>query len=540
MSKVKRRPNPAKVAEKQASPRKLDPSLLGRVETAVNSKPHLHGDNDKTWYTRLQRLAEDSASLSYSVIPGITRRIHAPRGTTVSDLNVAGIMQLGFQPTIGRAADANSPINVTAKALYAYIRSNISGSRNYEPNDVIIYDLALDSAFYLWTAATRAYGLLNRWSVFNRYTPDVLVEACGFNAVELRGNMPRFRSIINTFAAKLSALSIPASMSYNTRHAWMCANVFLDASSPKAQYYVYKPTGYYVYNEATDHGSELVYKNLPAILGIDDLDNVFNEIINALLGSEDIGTISGDIYRAFGGPNVFQMSQIPEDYDCIPRHSWEVLSQIENADILLGAVPGTIVQRNGINEGYITQRVTTNLQQLYINGAPGGLYADKRVFGLDKILNMHIDNPDYADNLVATRLMVGISNIPEIIAGQTGDNTTLDIDILGSEIIVHGRIFILGDTELGNYNIATSMCVPNQVTVGQALSYLQDWMSFDWAPKIYMSGDTSEMADAVSQHFERPMFDYDNYTTFDLETLKGMHEAAMLSLFYVDLPNFQV
>lgn len=499
-----------------------------------------HHSNDESWYTRLGQLAIDAANLSYSHILG-TKFTPNSRDINAQWLQqtIPGICVLSYLPTIGYADSADAPINVISKALYAYIRSNISGSRPYDPTDVMIYIVAMDTAFYWWTHLCRAYGTVTEISAFNRYKSQTLIEAMGFDFEDLLYNLSDFRAQINYYAKQLGAMCVPSEMTFTSRHLWMNANILQDSASAKAQLFLFKPSGYYVFNEATLHGGELTYYPLPANnLKVRDVISICNQIIQPLLGSSSQGTISGDILRAFGEDKVMKMSQITEDFHVEPAYVPEVLMQFENASIVPGCVPSKIIQHNGINEGYLTQSITAPIQSAIVGPTELGGLSDIRYTKADQIINSHTMEMTPGLNYVATRLMVSST---AAVTQQMHATDQYVLDGVGSEIIQGAAIYYMPvqGTTVFSEHFATTMVVPEMNA--QALQiFLSRWTAFDWAPRVYPTptGQADESTGLLDKiDLDAPYCDYDNYTTITPDELKRIHDVALLNLFFIPSLN---
>lgn len=528
------------------------PEVEENVPVSSLNMADIHSSNDPHWYMAAGQLSVDAANLSFSYPLGIRFTPHS-NAASVSwqRQSMPGILTAAFVPTIGYADSAAAPINVISKALFAYIRSKISGSRTYDAQDVMVYLIAMDSAFTWWTTLTRVYGVCRNYSTMNRYTPQTVVEALGFDFDSINNNLADFRQIINTFAYQLSALCVPAAMSYTTRHAWMTSSIFTDAESAKAQMYAYKVAGYWTYNEESGGPSFLHWNELRATADLAYIASVCNAIVQPLLGSQDIGTIAGDIFNAFGQGNMFQMSQIDETYTTLPFHSKEVLSQFENMDIIEDPIIPDITQMAGIGEGFL-KFMPEARYEVFKYGNNSYLNSDHRYTMADQILNIHGNETNPGINYVATRMMVSSSTSD--LAGATNlASDLIDLDGIGSEIAVSVRIYRLADYDgtavSSAYNLSTVMTWDsNDPTIGtnpMPFQFLSAWSAFDWAPKIFFApvGITSKSDDGADGvladlSLDQLYMDIDNYTVISPETLRNMHNAALISLFYVPGINF--
>lgn len=514
-------------------------------QSSIN-KADLPRDNDPAWYMLPGQIAIDAGDVSYSQVAGLQIPL-SDNGSGVhfsDNANVVpGVLALKYLPTIGEAINKDSAVNVTSKALYAYIRSKISGSRPYDDVDVMMYDIAMDSAFIWWSEAIRVYGLVRQYSVMNRYYPQTVVEACGYDFQNILDNLPQFRQAINTFAYQLSALCVPAAMTYNIRHAWMSSNVFTDANSVKAQTYLYRTSAIYVYVEGD--GNKPPYLSPRAVLDgitVEHWKSVAAAIVQPLLGSNDIGTISGDILRTFGDGALLSLRQMEENYFVQPIYSQEVLSQIENAHIAFNAGVTDIEQNIAVNQGYLTQQLSVPPYALSIN--PNGyvsVYADNRVFFNDQILNSHLPKPTPGDNFVATRLMIGGLQ-KEYVLNSEG---TFNISAYGTEVINKATIYstypIFTNNEILNF--ATLNVVDPDAFDEEIIHLISALSAFDWAPRVYVASATQpESLTDLSGITEigNPICDLDNFTRLSPTDLKNMHSSATISLFYIPGTNLKL
>lgn len=341
-------------------------------DTAVHKQSH----NDPSWYMADNQLVNDVASISFNTALGNPITLLGSIGTSYTvnptSVNLPGIMSIYTTPTVGISTDANSPVNIAMRRLYAYVRHANSGHSNYDPADLMIYLLAMDSVYTYWAYMVRAYGVAQVFSRTNKYVGDALLTAMGIDP-NIRESLADFRAYINTFAAKAQQWCVPRVMTYFLRHNWMYSNVYKDEDNDKAQMFMYVPATLYKYNptlsDNTAGGLESVYiaaeANNTGALSFKTLPNNFlnlvsigSQLLNALAGQEDIGIISGDILKAYGAENLWKIDTIPVDYQVIPTFSEEVLEQYHNTAFASAALPdasGNIIGASGLD---ITQDLT--------------------------------------------------------------------------------------------------------------------------------------------------------------------------------------
>lgn len=500
--------------------------------------------NDPKWYFKDEKILQDVASFSYSTPLGVDIRdymTYAPTGGSSSApsyltgglTTIPGVMAIQLAPVPGIAVDAQDPVNLAAQNIYTFIRYKNSGHANYDAPDLMLYLLAMDSAYTMWNWMKRIYGYTSTYSQVNRYKPRAYAAADNVDLDDVYLNLADFRAYLNMAAGRLSAFCVPAVMTYMVRHSWLFSNIWTDAETRKAQNYMYVPSFYYQYDETSSpKGGKLVAKNIlytkpSKLYTVNDLISMLDGIINALQYSEDIGIMSGDILKAYGEGSLFTVSTFDADYRVDAAYHRGVLSQIENS------MPATVLYQHATLSSFdIVQDPNTN----YIKFQPTASWTAGQVNErLGYHLNFHWDNPTAEDVIEATRLM------------WTGAQTSTGIKITscGSEIPLSCDIYY--------YAQADSISVP--YSQGAALSLkkfgfrqaievqykgsdvdlptlaMQVWLSvaFDWCPEwreYYTAGNNDT-------YILPPVKDWDVYTLVDNANIDALNLLALLSEFNV-------
>lgn len=258
-------------------------------------------DNDASWYMRYPELARDASKIPFTTPLG--KYPYVESNATNSDLKegreafaIPGIMAIKWFPTIGQSDDQNSPVNVVSREVYSFVRHANSGHSNYDAPDLMMYILAMDSLYSFYASMVRTYGVMMLYNGMNRYMPRRLVQAMGFDFDDISQNLAQFRWLINQVAYKLTALYVPAGMTYFERHIWLNSGVYVDSASVKAQTYLFRQSAAYVYNAsaATDYAATLKYTEIPSHLTLDKCTQFVNSMLNPILADEDMNIISGD------------------------------------------------------------------------------------------------------------------------------------------------------------------------------------------------------------------------------------------------------
>lgn len=365
--------------------------------------------NDADWYIISDQIAKDAANLNFLVAVGdpvvqnATYPVKVKPTGIVSDNAIVtrtpGIMTLRFTPTLGITNTASDPLNTAANAMYNFTLHANSGRTNYAATDFMVYLMAMDSIFMLYEWAGRVYGVLNNFDVFDRYQPYALAKAMGVSWDAMRRDMANFRLQLNTIGFNLGAFAVPDGLTLFKRHMWMCENIYRDAETNRAQYYMYNPVGFYKYQEVVDTsvtpptgyaGGKLIFKSLmdyatgydariqEKFLTPNDIIDMLNDLIAPIWGSQSLKRISADILKAFTAAKLFKVGQLDESYKITPSYEPEVLSQFENAYIFTEINPfrrfmGSAVDPDHLDEKFNDVKVINEVTQV-VNDLNVGQY----------------------------------------------------------------------------------------------------------------------------------------------------------------------
>nr|UUA79504.1 putative capsid protein [Picobirnavirus sp.] len=439
--------------------------------------------------------------------------------------SVPGIM--AFKTTIipGCSEDNQSPINICAKNVYAYVRYVNSGHANYDPADLMMYILALDSAYTMVAWMRRIYGQLMLASQYNRYMLRCMIQSEGMDYDDLSQHIVDLRYFINQFQLKLGSFVIPKDFTFFTRHMWMFSNVYLDEPNQKAQMYKFVPDGFWRYVEDEGPG-KLVFDSLTGVSTFADLVSYANTILNALASSEDCGIISGDILKAFGDDRIFKMDALLPEYLVLPVPNEEVLDQIQNLTIT-----GPLLMDPNYDF-----RVPTIWQSTSLDGKTAGalmfapytlslgdiLYAPS----VDRLISVDNPVPSPATTMVATRLLA--MGEPETI----NNATYWKWSAIGSEMITGGLVYYWDKVSgfVGNYLDNTFAYQPRSIiNYASWLNYIAKVDCFDRHPAFYLFTKDGNN----SLFLSNLLFDISNYTFVSKDVMHRMHLTALLSMLNV-------
>lgn len=498
-------------------------------------------DNDPSWYMHLDNVAKDYASLPFSQVLGLTAanvvrpEATAATGKVVTAANDAlvepGILILTFTPTIGmNQSGPTAAINIAAQELYTLVRKANSGRVNYDKTDLMMLIMAMDSAYMYYEDLLRAYRVMSTFSSVNRYYPNAILNALGYDT-SLLNNMSQFRGVLDMFAYKLASVNIPDQLDVIKRHSWMCSNIYLDDDNVKAQSYAFVPTNLYVWTEGT--GDNPTYLKMTAChstnpsANLQDLDDIIafiNKIMNPILGSEDVGIMTGDMSKAFGDAGMIRIKPV-EDYAALaPVYSKEVLLQIRNTFSCINNI--TSVVGSVQNNGDITQVMNSTVYGPYLKQDILLLLSDdgERRRQVMPMLNFIDEDTSPENVMVATRLMT--------ICNAVSSSTPKPL-YYGTEIICGMYMYYYSTpiSSIANYTYDQDIYIAESteaLLITQNLARITNLASFNNAPICYLFTNGSTGSTLIGNTANSC-----NYVYMSDEELMHLHETAVMSLFTV-------
>lgn len=512
-----------------------------------------------SYKTRSDQLVLDAANLSYASVLGAPMEIDGrnyPDLPVYNDFSVPGVMRLGWQPAAGISRDAYSALNVASKRLYSYVRHANSGHSNYDSPDLMLYVLAMSSLYSMHALGVRAYGIARFYQMYNRYVPESLMLAAGFQP-EIQNNLADFRMFLNTMALKISSMAVPAEFDLFQRQVWLNSYVYKDSPGEKAQLYAFTQTHAWKYEGFTDkrggqlRAMRLHQSTLPQDqFTIQTYSDFMNDLAEVIIADEDMNIMSGDILKAYGNEAIVRIGQISEDYQIIPEFNMEVLSEIQNSSIVpiwYTPDPDDIIRNGGVaqkdNVLYFQPEVRTS----------GDLMKGLRS---SKILTLYKDYPTPEDTMVATRNMVFVKDEEDAVDGviKKGYRVASAAANILNQLVIYGRAFQHKPDFDGfdfvdfNFAITNSDFTIPFPTVGTdldtsdlATSYTNriDFLTlinkFQMHPtlNVYTNGWKIDHTDK-NYYFRNYFGDVDTYTQVRESTVRKMHDASILSMLHVE------
>lgn len=555
--------------------------------------------NDAAWYADNPELVKAYASFPFGQPLGTGRGLVttglSPSGNvfTLGDASFPGTMAIYLAPTVGVATSENSAVNLAARNLYSYVRHANSGHSNYESPDLMMYVVAVTQMYSYLHFLKRAYRLLSVYNVENRFYPRALIKQMGLDFEDLISHYADFYGFINLYQSKISSLTLPAGLTYLSRQCFIYDGLYLDTESSKAQTYFYTPAGFYQFTEGSASGEpgSLVMKrfvDVSAITGNQNTGMTLLQLIgfgyalaNPVLGSEDMGIMSGDILKAYGFAGLYHEPVLQQTEVAVPVFNKEVLSQIQNATIFRNWLPNSldVTQTTAINTGFLVSKPQLEVLAGYVNAGTeegsGGVWTLQNFVSQitapfsAKALTFDHNDVKPEEVLVASRLAV-MGDV--ITVNEIGNPEHVVCSItptaVGSEVAVGATISYYttaqldqqGDTGLRFSGIHTIQCrtenaigltpsggtIGNYIHVANVAGYLnavfaqfERLSQFDWAPAVYPFGlfynpNVTKFAGAFTSmtgYFQ----DVAYWSKLFIENYDNMHEVAILSEFSVRL-----
>lgn len=500
-----------------------------KARAAFPSKEIIYGQeggNDPSYWNKNPQLTKDAANISLFTAAGVRMdNIYPTYSGNPNNANrkrFPGIMAFDMVPTYGISnTDESSILNVAARNLYSYVRHANSGHSNYDSPDLMCYLIAMDSIRYLYKYACRTYGIMQTVSPMNRYLPNALYTASGFNSIATDlSQMPSTRTRLNNLALKINSLYLPKSIDVFRRHEELFSYVYQDSPEAKAQIYIMKPAGYYKWDETT-LPAKLVWTEFSgsSMPYLSSLISAIESALDSIITSEDFQIMSGDILKAFGANRLEVVPGIDETYSVTPIYNAEMLMEIENMTVLYGA---SSINLKNLD---ITQNVDTGMlvaSPYYVSNYAGAM--------TPQYINFHKDVVEPIDVLTATRMKVAFDS--EEYSSEQG-KWIAHLSQCGTEICARARIYIIADstgsTTVDSWIWSFDANNASGITIGY-LHKFAGLSKFDWAPFVYLLSYTEANNESTYAN-EDIIGDFDNYALIDGTTINNCHIAALTSAY---------
>lgn len=537
-------------------PNKKDREDRSTVEEQDSEQGSPSPTNDPFWYAQSPELLRDAASIPWVAAAGVEQNIsttinpsgvmeeYDPVSQTTSKyhqyqrLNQAGLQIIKLAPTIGFSDEPNSPVNIAANALYTKVRYQNSGSKNYDAPDLMIYCLAMSEVYSALNWLIRTYGVMSMFSQRNRFVPEKLLAAEGISYSSIRDNLASFRYGVNLLITKAASLCVPSTFTLFLRRAFVYSGIYTEGTSMKDQLYMYSPDGFYFYGLDKDGAGCLHYETrFGRLAGEMDLHyaqliSVVNEMLDAIIQSEDCQVMSGDILKAYGEANVLKLGTLSPDYTVVPTFDIAVLEQMKNAVIFPCYVNTNDILQDA-TKGYLTCDPTVALHESVSN-------RQTKYFSTAPVITTSTNDPEPAITMENTRLTVVIRQMDEAV--QVGEEywyvfhlltgTEMPVDIVNlTWLFTDSEVRITYPTRYvayysGNYH-SNMFGRPGDMDMFETLATR---MNFKFAPGFWVVKQVASSEAGVDvDSFTTYVCDLDNFTVQDARVLNNLHETAIMS-----------
>nr|AVX53309.1 putative capsid [Marmot picobirnavirus] len=495
--------------------------------------------NDYSWYAPDELIGASMANFPYNIPAGSNFN---PSAQLVGDpvmeapriSRIPGVMVIDYIPCYGSVSseDSAAAINVAARAMYAVVRKANSGSAVYESADLMTYFMAMDQIYVKMFEIRRILGLAGLNSFMNRNLPRTIIQALGVNYQDLITNFAVYVGQYNLLALKINnQFAIPNTFDLFKRRAFLCSNVFTDASSIRSQMYVFSSFSKgYVWTGTQAGGSGLTYtdalSNFPsepqAGVFVADMLSGLDEIVNSLVAQQDLAIMSGDIVKAFGAENCFTIAPYNNE-TLMPVFDDKILSQIENAEFVGVTASSSNIEQSG-------NQLTVTLSASGMTPITGAKWKGT------SILNSHLDAPDWKFNLEATRLKPA----PILIKWNQDDDTYSYQFDCGSELPVVAYIVSLQedteDVKFTTNNTGSILDLSDSLVASNQADWLGGMTNFDWHPFIYLYASGNSSGSKVYAGF---IGDVQVATLLDYQSIRHTHDCAKLGLLNISFRDIK-
>lgn len=290
--------------------------------------------NDPSWYIVDEAITKQVGNVPFNVFSGIAYSITKPNRGKQSKLNIPGVATFKYIPVLNTNAPGRA-VDLTAKALYQYIRRMTSGgAKVYQSSDVLMYILAMDSIYLAVHQIKRVLRIFNSYRMKNRLIPRAILRTLGIGESE-RYEYANLVARLNLSISRVNSIAVPKDFNLFKRRAVLGSVILTDEVDEPTQIVIPNADIVYAYYSAQPTGGSLVGFDLfrdtldpddtviPEFntVTVDYKTNRVNQpkgsidlalknleaMLDRVLFDDDMSIIGGDIQRAYEG----NLHQIP-------------------------------------------------------------------------------------------------------------------------------------------------------------------------------------------------------------------------------------
>jgi hypothetical protein len=484
-------------------------------------------ENDPSWWNKTGQLAKDTSTFSTNAAVG-SKQIGFEAG--VPYYTPAGLMRLDYIPFFGTIKDVTHPINMAARQMYDFINSKNSRNASYDPSDLMVYILAIASAWSLHAWIKRLIGTYNVFSALNHYWPDEVMRLMKVKRISTHDDIVTWRNVANRMALKLNMFAVPSGIDYFRRAMHMNMWIYKDDPSDKAALMFFNPKAFLKYNW-TDSADEAQLTLEP--FGLDQSDGIspeyvetyFNNLISDIINNTDISTISSDIIKAYGLDNCFTLPALTENEVTAPAFVPEMLMQINNARVL--QVSDDYWATYAIKQNPSKNCIIADFDSDPTATAWGVAGIWRAVKDKPIPINFPMDNPNSDAFIEATRLMFACDPAASLAQSKiTTCSTEVLVDVVMSKYTMVDDMWMPVNTDGSNIIKFTG----TDITFYQNMAnIIGDYSKFASAPMQYVI--TPGSGGYTNPTFMKCISDIQNLSTLSYNDLYALNEACILSIF---------
>lgn len=385
------------------------------------SHPKVKGaGNSPLWRVTDEVMLKNVASYSFADPVGF------PMGEDPA-ANTPGVAILEVVPSYGTAIGDNAALVKASNAMWTYLTQGFTGTNvSFMASDLFCMTQAIyRGLFPAIIEGKRVYGLLRRYSNYNRYMAESLVQALGFNYDDIKNRMAEFRVRLNTIISEINqTFHVPKESNLIGIINNEFSRVFADSMGKKYQMYAFKPKCFLQFTaKAVTTGSALA----AVITGTNrTVDTYFNEI-EALMGSlrtnQDVLNMSGSLLRVYKEEGCAKIEYLEENHEVTIDYDPIMLQEIHNA-IIVGDAFSDGNDKYGFtfndNEGPVANQPLIALYQ----DANGILKATNQwnaateeyfeIYKRNIVVDCTEEEPSAGDVIDSVAYMVGIGGVSKV------------------------------------------------------------------------------------------------------------------------------
>lgn len=359
--------------EFEAAMAEFKKAMADKKRSKAFTSPTSEIENDPSWHGADTDFGKDVGTISfnhrvgvalpddkitYASYPGLAFAKQAQFDEAFNrEYGIVCVDLMSTLPKISSEVGYSTLLNQVMNKFNSQVRKANAGAKNYEPVDLLVYNIAYSEAAAFYAACCRIYGAVLNYEKRNAYFSEAYVRAVGGDYNDLVDKLPAFRAFLKSFATRLNALTA-VKLPYFQRKIVLCSNTYKDEPEGyNCQIYVPRFRQWLIYEVDPSNGSTLRSSNNKSYYSWQDFSGDFsnmtlaaiqelgNYMLNQLLTDADVATMSGDILKRFeGSDSIVNLAWVDENYYVMPQYSTEFLEEFENMSLAL----------NGLGYPYLT------------------------------------------------------------------------------------------------------------------------------------------------------------------------------------------